>query len=141
MEDSKDKIIIETLRSKLDELKIDHLNSYRNVYSAIIAYNKNISQFELISLGTGIKCLPDCVISDNPDELIHDMHAEVVCRRSFISFIFVQLLKFKQQNIVSNDYLLFDEKLNKHYWNPDLDLLFYSSQSPCKKKLCSSINF
>lgn len=133
MECSKDKTIIETLRSKLDELKIDPMNSSRSVYASIIAHDTKASKFELIALGTGIKCLPDVIISEHADELIHDMHAEIVCKRSFISFIYEQLLNLKRYNVSSNNYLLFDQELNKHYWNPDLDLLFYTSQSPCKK--------
>ena len=125
--------VIGILRKKLDELKIDPSKNAKNVYAAIIIKNKKTMRYELISLGTGNKCLSDGAISDHADGVIHDMHAEVICRRSFMSFIYAQLLNLKQQKYISNDHLLFDEKLNKHYWNPDLDLLFYTSQSPCKK--------
>ena len=134
MEDSNERVI-EAVKSKLDELKIDLSNNPWNVYAAIMSHNSKTSKYDLIALGSGIKCLPDMIITENSDGLLHDAHAEVVCRRSFMSFVYKQLLKLRQENNGYNEYLLFDARLNKHYWNPDLDLLFYTSQSPCKKNL------
>lgn len=125
--------VLETVRRKLDQLKIDLSNSPWNIYAAIITCHKRTSEYELIALGSGIKCLPDEIISGCPDGLLHDSHAEVICRRSFMSFIYKQLLNLKNESCLNNEYLLFNEELNKHYWNPDLELLFYTSQSPCKK--------
>lgn len=127
-------ILSKLLKLKLASLGVDLDGSPWTVYAAIFAYDRIKLEYELISLGSGVKCLPDYVLADRQECLVHDLHAEVVCRRSFISFIYSQLIAINNNSDLKvNKYLLFDETLNKHYWNPDLELMFYTSQSPCKK--------
>lgn len=126
--------VIKLLKAKFTELGIDLTSSPWTVYSAIFARDKINSKLELISFGSGIKCLPDILINNHPESLVHDMHAEVLCRRAFISFIFNQLVELNENNNTKiNNYLRYDQLSEKHYWNDDLELLFYTSQSPCKK--------
>lgn len=126
------KSAIKTFKSKLTELGVDLVTSPWTVYSAIIAYNKVSFEFEIISFGSGIKCLPDKLIDGHTDNLVHDMHAEVLCRRAFISFIFQKLFDIIKNDSREDKYLKLDQLSNKYYWNEELDLIFYTSQSPCK---------
>lgn len=126
------KAVIKILKSKLTELGIDLKTSRWTVYSAIIAHNKTNSEFELISFGSGIKCLPDKSIIGHQQNLVHDMHAEVLCRRAFISFVFQKLIDILKNNDEENKYLKLDQFSGKYYWSEDVDLIFYTSQSPCK---------
>ncbi|RUS18981.1 hypothetical protein BC937DRAFT_88113 [Endogone sp. FLAS-F59071] len=45
---------------------------------------------QVVSLGTGLKCLPFSKMSPNGD-LLNDAHAEVVARRGFIKYLLNQL--------------------------------------------------
>lgn len=128
-------VVIKLLTGKLKELGIDLANSPWTVYSAIIAHDRRKSDFELISFGSGIKCLPDNTIEDHAESLVHDMHAEIISRRAFISFIYQRLIKINgQKEQIHNDkYIKFDEKTAKYFWNDELELIFYTSQSPCKQ--------
>lgn len=127
--------IPELLKRKLLLLGIDLEKAPKTIYAAIFSYNSRNNEYELLCLGSGSKCLPDTSLSpDLQDCLVHDMHAEVVCRRSFISFIYNQIFDIII-NHNSSQYLLFDETQTKYSWNPELKLIFYTSQSPCKYDL------
>lgn len=130
--DELSKAVIKILKSKLTELGIDLNTSPWTVYSAIIALNKTNYEFEIISFGSGIKCLPDKLLYGHQQNLVHDMHAEVVCRRAFVSFVFQKLIDTLKHNATEYKYLKLDQLSGKYYWNEDLDLIFYTSQSPCK---------
>lgn len=122
----------ERLKETLSSLGVDLDVVGWSVYAAIFSFDTKACEYELISLGSGTRCLPDGIITDEfEDCLVHDMHAEVVCRRSFVSFILQKLIEIMNNN-QSNRYLLFDDKHDKYFWNPELELIFYTSQSPCK---------
>ena len=99
------KAVLKILKSKLTELGIDLKTTPWTVYSAIIAHNKNNNEFELISFGSGIKCLPDKLIHGHQQNLVHDMHAEVLCRRAFISFVFQKLINILILKATEDKYL------------------------------------
>lgn len=127
-------VVIKLLTGKLRELGIDLASSPWTVYSAIIAHDKGKSEFEIISFGSGIKCLPDNIIADHEESLVHDMHAEIIARRAFMSFIYQRMMKIDGQKEAMNDkYLKFDKKIDKYFWSDELELIFYTSQSPCKQ--------
>jgi len=126
------KAVLKILKSKLTELGIDLKTTPWTVYSAIIAHNKTNNDFELISFGSGIKCLPDKLINGHQHNLVHDMHAEVLCRRAFISFVFQKLINILILKATEDKYLKLDQLSGKYNWNEELDLIFYTSQSPCK---------
>lgn len=105
------------------------------VYAAIVAYNTETLSNTLIAFGSGIKCLPDVIIDEHPESLVHDSHAEIVCRRSFLIFIYEQLIKLSKDNEKENSLFYFDHKLQKYRWKSENKLIFYSSQSPCKWKI------
>ena len=69
------------------------------------------------------------------------MHAEVLCRRAFISFVFKKLLDLSKDKSIEDSFLKFDQFSSKYYWNEELDLIFYTSQSPCKMIFYATTNF
>ena len=124
--------VTQLLRRKLKELKIDLDITPRSIYATIIAHNLNSNSYDILSLGSGMKCLPDKIINEHADCLVHDMHAEEVCRRAFLVFLYEQLIQIFENKKCFNNFLIFDPQTNKYCWNPQIDLLFYTSQSPCK---------
>lgn len=128
--------ITELLKKKLFVLGIDLDSAPWSVYAAVFSYDTKACEYELLSTGSGIKCLPDEILTVHlQDCLVHDMHAEVICKRAFVAFIHHQLIDLIINNNAYNKYLSFDEKKDKFIWNSELELIFYTSQSPCKKYL------
>lgn len=70
-------------------------------------------EYNVIAMGTGLKCLPECKLIQNNVPLpyyydvVRDMHAEIICRRAFIRFL-----------------LLNPEKVDANYH-------FYTTKVPC----------
>lgn len=115
----------------LENLGFRSRGSKWTVIAGIAAWNEDTGEFELLSLGTGVKCLPDFRLASHRDSLIHDGHAEVVCRRSFMLFLFGQLSDVKTKKSVQSNYLVYDPVTRLHSWNPSCKLVMYTSHSPC----------
>lgn len=62
-------------------------NQY-TIFASIALASQNSSQANLkvVSLATGVKCLPESRFSSNGDT-IHDCHAEILARRGFIRWL------------------------------------------------------
>lgn len=61
------------------------------VRSGIIMTNGwSIDDAKVVAIGTGTKCFSD-KLKDKNGTILHDMHAEVLARRSFIRFLCDQL--------------------------------------------------
>lgn len=102
------------------------------VIASIFLSVSESEKLRLVALGTGNKCLSHENASAHPEALVHDSHAEIICRRAFISFLFAQLTDLKQQNLKSNDFIQFSAHLNRWELLPGTRLIFYTSHSPCK---------
>ncbi|GBC06088.1 hypothetical protein RclHR1_06610011 [Rhizophagus clarus] len=97
-----------------------------------------------ISLGSGLKCLPQSKLSKSGD-LIHDSHAEVLARRGFVKFIMNELelaLTSESRYFRINEHFnpeanvrdqIEDQIENKPFLLKDNSLSFhmYISQAPC----------
>lgn len=73
------------------------------IYSAIVM--ECDSRLEVVSCGTGTKCIGSMMLSEAGD-ILNDSHAEVVCRRAFVRFLIAQIraAKFKDgQSIFTFD--------------------------------------
>jgi len=85
---------------------------------------------EVVSFGIGTKFLKDAQIeADVCKEHVHDMHAEVLCRRAFIRFLY-----FEISDVVDGKESKFLERTGGKVpfrLKPGLHLHFYSSSSPC----------
>lgn len=126
--------VAELLKGKLKELNIDLTKTKRTVFAAIIAHDLKLDTYDIISIGSGLKCLPDKVVAAHPDALVHDMHAEIVCKRAFHSFLYQQLIDVICEK-KSNNYICFDQKMKIYLWNPEIHLLLFTSKSPCNFKI------
>lgn len=125
-------IFTERLKKTLLSLGVDLDVVDWSVYAAIFTYDTKNCEYELIALGSGTRCLPDEILTEELEDcLVHDMHAEVICRRSFISFVLHELIDIIN-NKSPNRYLIYDDENDKYFWNPELELIFYTSQSPCR---------
>ncbi|KAG0759566.1 hypothetical protein G6F57_009102 [Rhizopus arrhizus] len=90
------------------------------VLASIVMIHHSTKDIKVISLGTGLKCLPFSKLSKAGDNL-HDSHAEVIARRGFIKFLLDQ--------VNSNAY--FETKDDKLILKPEYSFHMYISQSPC----------
>ena len=57
-------------------------------------HDDSYSSFQVISIGTGTKCLPQKEVSSFGDNLA-DCHAEVLARRAFIRFLYLTSLRLR----------------------------------------------
>lgn len=67
-----------------------HSRSFRQIIGIILLPGFEVSSAEVVSMATGTKCLDwDGVCHD--DSALRDCHAEVVCRRALLRFLYAQL--------------------------------------------------
>ena len=125
--------LVSILKLKLSSLGLVDLFDSWTVIAAIFAFNSKTKCNELLSIGTGVKCIPDEKIRNHSLELVHDLHAETICRRSFLFLIYKNIIEIISNKSERNDHIVYDSVDQKYVWNPDLELIFYSSQTPCNK--------
>ncbi|KAL1706050.1 hypothetical protein EV121DRAFT_279158 [Schizophyllum commune] len=63
------------------------------------------AKFNIISLGTGTKCLPTSQLPLH-GEALHDSHAEIIARRGAIRWFLEEIQRMSQSNRASSDWLL-----------------------------------
>ncbi|KAI9478846.1 MAG: adenosine deaminase/editase [Benjaminiella poitrasii] len=85
--------------------------------------NKDDYSVQVVSLGTGLKCLPYSKLCKTGD-VLNDSHAEIIARRGFIKYLLNQL---KQPN-ESSPFILENGSLVQRR---DYSFHMYISQSPC----------
>lgn len=97
------------------------------VKSAICLYWEETNNFEIVALGSGVKCLPqDKVIDYDEMNCIHDSHAEILCRRAFKRYLWDNLdnpILFQISNT--------ENKNEKRKFKSNIKIIFYSSHVPC----------
>ncbi|KAG4076964.1 hypothetical protein HA402_015951 [Bradysia odoriphaga] len=81
------------VKSKFDELmRIDVQHKAHKVLSGIVMTNgMSVNDATVVAVGTGTKCFAD-KRKDKNGRVLHDMHAEVLVRRSFVRFLYRELL-------------------------------------------------
>ncbi|CAO3613235.1 unnamed protein product [Cunninghamella blakesleeana] len=90
-----------------------------SIVAVYFDYERNDHNIKIISMGTGLKCLPLSKL-DQQGELIHDSHAEVIAKRGFIKYL------------LQNSETLFEYNENgKLVPRPGYTFHMYISQSPC----------
>ncbi|EPZ36392.1 Adenosine deaminase/editase domain-containing protein [Rozella allomycis CSF55] len=80
--------------------KLDHIfKQGNNILAAfLVKQGDNIS---VVSLGVGHTCLPDSIIAESPDDVLHDHHAEILAKRGLVRFLVDEIEKLDS----SIDYL------------------------------------
>lgn len=95
------------------------------VLSCIVMYDESSEKIDVLSLGTGSKCIGATKMSPKGD-IVNDSHAEVVARRGFLLYLYENIKKClnNQPSIFLQENTTF--KLKEH-----ITFIFYSSQLPC----------
>ncbi len=106
-------------------------NEKWTVTSVIITTDDKFNFKKTVAFGCGIKCLADIDLKEHSDQLVHDCHAEILCRRAFNSFLMQELSKCKHLNFLGNEFIEFDATIKKWRINRSSKLIFYTSCSPC----------
>lgn len=97
------------------------------IYSAIVV--ERDSKVEVVSAGTGTKCIGSMMLSENGD-ILNDSHAEVICRRAFIRYLMAQIRETKRedgQSIFKFDKATMMFKLEKD----DVKFHMFTTSTPC----------
>ncbi|XP_028025904.1 tRNA-specific adenosine deaminase 1 [Bombyx mandarina] len=95
------------------------------VLSCIVKYETEHDTIEVLSLGTGSKCIGATKMSPLGD-LLNDSHAEVFARRGLIHYLFQNIEK--ATNNLDSIFIKTDGKLKL---KDSIEFIFYSSQLPC----------
>ncbi|KAG0185278.1 hypothetical protein DFQ28_009618 [Apophysomyces sp. BC1034] len=88
--------------------------------------NDDDYSIQVISLGTGLKCLPYSKLCKT-GELVNDSHAEVIARRGFIKYALEQAEKAGRGD--PTDFCMVEGRLKPRPYDT---FHMYISQSPCK---------
>uniref|UniRef100_A0A8C4T7U4 tRNA-specific adenosine deaminase 1 n=1 Tax=Erpetoichthys calabaricus TaxID=27687 RepID=A0A8C4T7U4_ERPCA len=83
---------------------------------------------EIVSLGTGTKCIGQLKMSQKGD-VLNDSHAEVIARRGFLRYLYHQL----KLAVATDDRSIFfpGEKSGKWRLKPGITFVFFTSHTPC----------
>lgn len=96
------------------------------IYSAIVV--ERDSKIEVVSAGTGTKCIGSMMLSENGD-ILNDSHAEVICRRAFIRYLMAQIRETKNEN--GQSIFKFDEATMKFKLEKDVAFHMFTTSTPC----------
>ncbi|XP_013164474.1 PREDICTED: tRNA-specific adenosine deaminase 1 [Papilio xuthus] len=97
-----------------------------NVLSSVVRLNTETQKFDVVSLGTGSKCIGATKMSPEGVK-VHDSHAEVFARRGFMLYIYKNL----EMAITSPEESIFIKENGKFRLKENIQFIFYSSQMPC----------
>uniref|UniRef100_A0A2H1VND2 tRNA-specific adenosine deaminase 1 n=1 Tax=Spodoptera frugiperda TaxID=7108 RepID=A0A2H1VND2_SPOFR len=95
------------------------------VLSCFIEYNTATEKIEVVSLGTGSKCVGASKMTPN-GSILNDSHAEIFARRGFLLYLYENIdkaLKDKQS--------IFNKENSQLKLKDNIQYIFYSSQLPC----------
>ncbi|RVE51145.1 hypothetical protein evm_004288 [Chilo suppressalis] len=95
------------------------------VLSCILQYDRVTSSFEVVSLGTGSKCIGASKMSPAGD-LLNDSHAEVIAKRGFLVYLYDNIGK-----VLDKKKSIFLIENGKFKLMDNIEFIFYSSQMPC----------
>ncbi|XP_055047639.2 tRNA-specific adenosine deaminase 1 [Misgurnus anguillicaudatus] len=99
--------------------------------------NKSVHK-QIVSLGTGTKCIGKSVMSVKGD-ILNDSHAEVIARRGCVRYLTDQLYKA----VSGQSSAVFCPGTEKGRWmvKPFVSFIFFTSQTPCGDASIFPMNF
>lgn len=95
------------------------------VLSCVVKFDNNSNDIEVVSLGTGSKCIGASKMS-SAGIILNDSHAEVVARRAFMLYLYENVDK-----ALNNEPSIFQYGDSKFKLCENVEFIFYSSQLPC----------
>uniref|UniRef100_A0A8C5TUY3 Adenosine deaminase RNA specific n=1 Tax=Malurus cyaneus samueli TaxID=2593467 RepID=A0A8C5TUY3_9PASS len=111
--------------------RIQHSLLGRKILAAIIMRRANKGLGEVVSLGTGNRCVKGEELSLK-GETVNDCHAEIIARRGFVRFLYSELMKYDPSNPSSAEESIFEqaggEKLRI---KSSITFHLYVSTAPC----------
>lgn len=93
------------------------------VLSSISKYNHSKDQLEVVSIGTGTKCLGKDYSLSGSGEIINDSHAEVMARRGFLRYVI--------ESIKKRNHFSYDDTTKKYRLDPEISFHFFTTHPPC----------
>lgn len=98
------------------------------ILSAIVMQNENDNKFEVVSMGTGTKCIGSSMLTAKGN-ILNDFHAEVIARRAFVRFLIHQIDAVKQCNEQSIFHL---DAVNKRFiLTNNVKFHMFTTSTPC----------
>lgn len=99
------------------------------ILATIIQENSQNNSLEVVALGTGSKCIGVNQMSAKGD-VLNDSHAEIICRRTFIKYLYLELKRCILRDYKS-DIVDFNVKTKKFSIKRYLNFHFYMTHVPC----------
>lgn len=93
------------------------------VLSSILKYDCKYDVLEVVSIGTGTKCLGKDYALSASGEIINDSHAEVMARRG--------LLRYIMESIKKRNHFSYDDTVNKFRLDSNISFHFFTTHPPC----------
>lgn len=80
------------VKTKFNEVmeRHDRFKAHKVLASIIMTNGMSLDNATVVAIGTGTKCFSN-INDDENGTILHDMHAEVLARRSFVRFLCKQL--------------------------------------------------
>lgn len=95
------------------------------VLSCVVQYDTISESFDIVSLGTGSKCIGASKMSPSGD-VMNDSHAEIYAKRGFLLYLYHNI-----EEAMEKKHSIFHCEDGKFVLQGNIEFIFYSSQLPC----------
>lgn len=120
MQDSIANLVLDCFNKTLPKTGKPHSNEWTVLSAIVKEFETNL---ELVSLGTGSKCIGKNSLSKNGD-VLNDSHAEVIARRGFLSYLYSEIELDSQSEIFNRNNATFTLKNGVIFH-------FFTTHMPC----------